>query len=103
MNQDTIDRGLAELLCYVLKCMAIFYYHALRTKIQFTVDDIVVPWGAFISCVFSQELWLGAWPSLPKAAESGFGSRAQRCCVWLTNQTKNTSKKMSISMGPAWL
>jgi hypothetical protein len=43
MNQDTIDRGLAELLCYVLKCMAIFYYHALRTKIQFTVDDIVVP------------------------------------------------------------
>ena len=58
----------------------------------YTVDDTVAPWGAFLSCVSSQELQLGAWPSLPQAAGSGFGSRTQRCWVWLTSQIQNTFK-----------
>ena len=55
----------------------LLYMHALWIKIQLTMDDAVAPQEAFLSCVFSQELWLGAWPSLPKPSSSGFDSRTQ--------------------------
>jgi len=31
------------------------------------VDNTIAPWGAFLYRVFSQELWLGTLPPLPKA------------------------------------
>jgi len=77
MDQETINCGLAQLLRYILRKQC-------RNH----------------SCVFSQQLQLKAWPSQPQAAGSGFGSRTQRCWVWLTIQTRSTSKMCQFPARP---
>jgi hypothetical protein len=51
-----------------------FIVHALWTKIQLTMDKTVASRGAFLPCVFSQELQVEAWPPLSKVARSSFSS-----------------------------
>jgi hypothetical protein len=107
VDQETIRCGLAQLLYYILKRMEKHSrntIYLLWTQTHCPVDDTVTieylhcerhcsTLEAFLSCVFSQELRLGTWPSLPKAVGSGFSSRTQRCWVWLTSQTQNTFKR----------
>jgi hypothetical protein len=91
--------GLAQLLLYILKHMGIFYCTCTVDQDTINYRQHYSTLGAFLSCVFSQELQSEAWSIwlLPlrwercnnigdiRTAGSGFGSQNQHYRVWLTS------------------